>query len=123
MYYISTGIECINTTSHNDWVVCASMLESLVNRFQQCSRLLTTIKSESSPNPISFLIETSHIITSIEIESKQYLITTEQVLSSLIPNETVESGNILDSFPEHDPGNSKIIISEKVSFESWAIST
>ncbi|KAF0705929.1 52 kDa repressor of the inhibitor of the protein kinase-like, partial [Aphis craccivora] len=103
-------IECtsINTTNHHDWVVCAGILESLVNRFQERSILLTKIKNESSPNPISFLVETSHIITSIKIESKQYLLTTEQVLSSLIANETVESGNILDSFPEHDPGKREI---------------
>lgn len=111
MYYVSSGIECtsINTTNHHDWVVCAGILESLVNRFQERSILLTKIKNESSPNPISFLVETSHIITSIKIESKQYLLTTEQVLSSLIANETVESGNILDSFPEHDPGKREIV--------------
>lgn len=78
-------------------MVCAGILKSLVNRFQECSRLLTKIKNESSPNPISFLVETSHIITSIKIESKQYLLTTEHVISSLVANETVESGKILYS--------------------------
>lgn len=107
--YFSTGIESINKTSHFDWVACAGMLESLVNSFQECSRLLTKIKNESSPNPISFLVETSHIMTAIKIESKQYLLASEQVLSSLIANETVESGNILDSFPEHDPGKREIV--------------
>jgi hypothetical protein len=47
MYHISTAVESINNTSNYDWVACAGMLESLVNRFQECSRLLTKMKNES----------------------------------------------------------------------------
>jgi hypothetical protein len=69
MYYISTAIEFINNTSNYDWMAYAGMLELLFNHFQECSRLLTKIKNESSPKPISFLVDTSHIITPIKIET------------------------------------------------------
>lgn len=74
----------IEGTNSYGRVAYADMLESLVHKFEECKALLTKLKNESSPNPILFLVDTSHIITLIKVKSKKYLLTTEQVLNSLI---------------------------------------
>lgn len=88
-----------------DWIACAGMIESLVNNFQECSTLLSKLKTENSPNPISFLVSTSHIVSSIKEESEKYLAISKQVLNSLVSLSHVISneGNV-DYFLEHDPG-------------------
>ncbi|XP_047142897.2 uncharacterized protein LOC124817134 [Hydra vulgaris] len=85
------------------------MIEKLVSSFKECSQLLTKLKTDSEPNPISFLVETSHIINLIKNESTQYLLTTEEVLNNLLANDAIESENISNSIPEHDPGKREIV--------------
>lgn len=81
------------------------MIESLVNNFQECSMLLFKLKIENSPHLISFLVSTSHIVSSIKGESEKYLAISKQVLNSLVSLSHVISneGNV-DYFLEHDPG-------------------
>lgn len=85
------------------------MLESLINSFQDCSMLLKKLKTENAPNPISFLVSTSHIISSIKAESEKYLSISNLVLNSLVSLSQVAPKENVDYFLEHDPGKRSVV--------------
>lgn len=41
----------------SSWVLCASQLEDIVSDLVECRKILTKIKSDLTPNPIIFLLE------------------------------------------------------------------
>jgi len=103
------GEKCLVDKEDNyDWIACAGMLETIINNFQECNALLTKLKTESSPNPISFLVNTSEIVSSLMIKSEKYIEITEKVPNNLLKSSPdKENDNIIDHFIEHDPGKRK----------------
>lgn len=72
-----------------------------------------SIKSQTFPNIIEFLDNTSEIMSSIQIQSEKYIKISKKVLSNTLtvlnstPNET-----IIDSFLEHD-GHARVVIEKQ----------
>ncbi|KAF0764465.1 Uncharacterized protein FWK35_00003861 [Aphis craccivora] len=55
--------KCLDSLNDaNSWLACAGMIEHLIHDFQECNLLLSKLKSDTSPNPISFLVNTSEIM-------------------------------------------------------------
>jgi len=71
--------------------------------------LLKKLKTENALNPISFLVSTSHIISSITTESEKYLSINNLVLSSLVSFSKVAPKENVDYFLEHDPGKQSVV--------------
>ncbi|KAL4096896.1 hypothetical protein QTP88_021771 [Uroleucon formosanum] len=74
----------VDKEDNYDWIACAGMLETIINSFQECNALLTKLKTEISPNPISFLVNTSEIVSSLRIKSEKYIEITEKVINNLL---------------------------------------
>jgi hypothetical protein len=97
------------------------MLETIINSFQECNALLTKLKTEISPNPISFLVHTSEIVSSLRIKSEKYIEITEKVINNLLkPSTERDNDNIIDHFLEHDPGKRKQV--ESLSQRKYLLS-
>lgn len=97
------------------------MLETIINSFQECNALLTKLKTEISPNPISFLVNTSEIVSSLRIKSEKYIEITEKVINNLLkPSPERENDNIIINFLEHDPGKRKRV--ESLSQRKYLLS-
>jgi len=103
--------ECLDSLNDaNSWLACAGMIEHLIHNFQECNLLLSKLKSDTSPNPISFLVNTSEIMSSVQLKSEKYVALTKKVLNDLltISNQTCND-KVIDHFLEHDPGNRKTV--------------
>lgn len=99
-----------NSNDAYNWVACTAIMERLINEFQDCKSLLTKVKTEISPNPISFLVNTIDIILSIQEKSEKYITMAKQTLNTLLTSshKTTNESNIYN-FVEHDPGKRKSI--------------
>lgn len=103
--------ECLdNLNDTNDWLTGAGMIENLLHDFQECSSLLSKLKSDTSSNTISYLVNTSEIMSSVQLPSEKYVAITNKVLSNLLTlSNKTSHDNVIDHFLEHDPGNRKTV--------------
>lgn len=78
--------ECLNDIidDSNNWLACAGMIDNLTHDFQECISLLSNLKSDTSPNPISFLVNTSEIMMSIQFKFKKCITMAKNVISTLL---------------------------------------
>lgn len=71
---------------------------------------LTSIKNSEFPNPIQFLIKSSHSVTSIKNKLDDYVTLAKIVLDDIMTNSCNDSepksgsNNTIDAFVDHDPG-------------------
>lgn len=71
---------------------------------------LTSIKNSEFPNPILFLIKSSHSVTSIKNKLDDYVTLAKIVLDDIMTNSCHDSepksgsNNTIDAFVDHDPG-------------------
>jgi len=84
--------------------LCAGHIEDIVLNLVECRALLTKLKSDSTPNPIIFLLESQHIISNI-ISKCELLLRTSKIISQHVSNLFDDQLNQhSNQLIEHDPG-------------------
>lgn len=76
----------------------------------ECKALLTKLKSDSTPNPIVFLLESEHIISNLNSKCELFLKTSKMVsehVSKPFDDQLNQNSNDLI---EHDPGKRDRVI-------------
>lgn len=77
-YFVLLENECLDSLNDaKSWLACTGMIENLVHDFQECDLLLSKLKSDTSPNLISFLVNTSEIMSSVQLKSEKYVAMTK----------------------------------------------
>lgn len=91
--------------------MCAGHIENIVSGLVECRELLTKLKSDSTPNPIVFLLESQNIISSINSKC-ELLLKTSKIISEHISKPFEDQFNQnSNQLIEHDPGKRGPVIS------------
>lgn len=64
--------------------MCAGHIEDIVSHLIECKELLKKLKSDSTPNPIVFLLESQHIISNINSKCGLFLKTSKTVSQHIV---------------------------------------
>ncbi|XP_025204866.1 zinc finger MYM-type protein 1-like [Melanaphis sacchari] len=99
----------IDGDNENSWITCVGHLEAIKQDFSELIDELTSIKNTEFPNPIHFLIKSSHSVTSIKTKLDNYVtlakIVLDDMTNSCNDSEPITaSNNSNDAFVDHDPG-------------------
>lgn len=63
----------------SSWLLCAGHIQDIVSNLVECRALLEKLKSDSTPNPITFLLESQHIISNINSKCELFLRTPKEI--------------------------------------------
>jgi hypothetical protein len=92
------------------WLTCAGQLKVLVNEVKECDSVLDKIKTEQSPNPVLFLINSVQKVRTIQNIADNFLKNASGILTQTIGNNVTDilyDQTEYNTLIDHDPGKRK----------------
>lgn len=106
---VSTETASVQNDDEISWLLCAGQMEDIVSNLTHCNIIISKLKTEALPNPITFLLESQQIIERIKTKSEIFLQSVKLVSQNIFQSELLnKASNSSDSASNylvaHDPG-------------------
>lgn len=92
------------------WLLCAGQMENIASNLTHCHTIISKLKTEALPNPITFLLDSQQIIESLKTKCELFLHNVKLVSQNISQTELLNKPSnsnisVFNYLVAHDPGN------------------